>query len=90
MSSLTVNKEQFRAFLIGLGYVQGSGFDDDVMYGDTFGNNWVYFSNLADKSTESNHYTFYFIVDTDEIDLAAFVLMALEAKEKQTWDARQY
>lgn len=82
---MKVNKEQFKEFLIGLGFEQCTGFNDDVMYSDLFGNIWVYFTG-AKEETSNETYCIVNVAYKSKIDLSQFVLDALEAKEKQTWE----
>jgi len=79
---MKVTKGQFKEFLTELGFKQGIGFEDDVMYSDLFGSMWVYFTGDK-KETMNETYCSMNITNKEEIDLARFVLDALKAQEIQ-------
>lgn len=81
-----INKEQFRQFLIDLGFTQGTGYRvmEDVMYGDIFGDTWVYFKWTRESTEERlSDWGWVYRVDSELIDVAQFVEIGMESDRKQ-------
>lgn len=87
---LTVSKEQFRQFLLDLGFIQGSGWRETeyVLYGDIFGDTWVYFRWDEQSTKESVGFGFVYYVCDEGIDLARFVERGIEAHRKEIYSYR--
>lgn len=84
---LTVSKEQFRQFLTDLGFTQGSGYrySEDVLYGDIFGDTWVYFRWDEKSTKEEASWGFVVYVRDEQIDLAEFVKRGVKNEELRRW-----